>query len=147
MSPDPKNATLRRLAETIHSHEDWWLFPAQDSIQGFMGTDPVFFVGDQPSKSEWPPEHPNRKAFYGVLQKIGLPNAHLTASELFERTMAGSTCKPTKMDRAFYCRMTQGTPLSESATANYHATSRPNARSIVGAPTQNQMADLSQTTQ
>ncbi len=75
---DPKKDALRQLSERIHAHEDWWLFPEQDAIQGFMGTDPIFIVGDQPSKSEWPPGHPNRRAFYGHLQKIGVPNAHLT---------------------------------------------------------------------
>ena len=78
MSANAKKDALRVLAERIHSQKDWWLFPDQGSIQGFMGTDPVFIVGDQPSKSEWPPEHPNRRAFYGLLQKIGAPNVHLT---------------------------------------------------------------------
>jgi hypothetical protein len=73
-----KKAALRELAEKIRSHHDWWLFPAQDPIQGFMGTNPIFIVGDQPSNSDWPPDHPNRKAFYGHLQKVGVPNAHLT---------------------------------------------------------------------
>jgi len=73
-----KKDALLELAESIRSHEDWWLFPSQDSIQGFMGTDPIFIVGDQPSKSEWPPSHPNRRAFYGHLKKVGVPNAHLT---------------------------------------------------------------------
>jgi hypothetical protein len=77
-STSQKQAALAELAKSIRSHEDWWLFPAQDPVQRFMGTDPVFFVGDQPSRSEWPPDHPNRQAFYGHLQKVGLPNAHLT---------------------------------------------------------------------
>src|SRR6266478_9624443 len=75
---DPKKDGLIKLAEIIRSHPDWWLFPTHEAIQGFMGTDPLFIVGDQPSKSEWPPEHPNRRAFYGHLQKVGVPNAHLT---------------------------------------------------------------------
>jgi hypothetical protein len=43
-----------------------------------MGRGPIFIVGDQPSKDKWPPEHPNRRAFYDTLQKVGLQNAHLT---------------------------------------------------------------------
>jgi hypothetical protein len=78
MSTNARKDALLELAGRIRLHDGWWLFPAQDSIQGFMGTDPIFIVGDQPSKSEWPPEHPNRKAFYGHLQKVGVPNAHLT---------------------------------------------------------------------
>ena len=73
-----KLRALRALADEIQSHKDGWIFPPEDSIQGFMGMDPVFIVGDQPSKSEWTPQHPNRKVFYGLLQKIGVPNAHLT---------------------------------------------------------------------
>jgi hypothetical protein len=73
-----KKDALRELARTICTHEDWWLFPPQGPIQGFMGTDPIFIVGDQPSRSEWPPSHPNRRAFYGHLQLVGVPNAHLT---------------------------------------------------------------------
>lgn len=82
-STSEKHAALHELAESIRSHHDWWLFPTQDPIQGFMGTGSIFIVGDQPSKSEWPPEHPNRRAFYGHLEKIGLPNAHLT--DLYKR--------------------------------------------------------------
>ncbi len=70
--------TLLELAQWIGSHKDWWLFPPQDSIQGFMGRGPIFIVGDQPSKSEWSPEHPNRRVFYNTLLKLGLQNAHLT---------------------------------------------------------------------
>jgi len=77
-STNEKKDALFELAENIRSHEDWWLFPAQDSIQGFMGTDPIFIVGDQPSNSEWLPSHPNRIAFYEHLQRVGVPNAHLT---------------------------------------------------------------------
>jgi hypothetical protein len=78
MNNDPKKDALLELAQKIRSHGDWWIFPAQDSIQGFMGTDSIFIVGDQPSTDEWPPEHPNRKVFYETLHKVGLQNAHLT---------------------------------------------------------------------
>jgi hypothetical protein len=78
VNKDPKKNALLELAERIRSHSDWWLFPTENSIQGFMGTDPIFIVGDQPSTDEWPVEHPNRRAFYDTLQKVGLQNAHLT---------------------------------------------------------------------
>lgn len=83
MSPMDKRQALRPLAEEIQSHKDWWLFPTQQPIQGFMGTGPVFIVGDQPSMSDWPCEHPNRQLFYGALAKVGLENAHLT--DLYKR--------------------------------------------------------------
>lgn len=73
-----KKAALTELAAKICTHKDWWLFPAQEPVKGFMGTAPLFIVGDQPSMSEWLPSHPNRLAFYGHLQKVGASNAHLT---------------------------------------------------------------------
>jgi hypothetical protein len=69
---------LVELATTIDSHPDWWRFPEEPPIRGFLGKDPLFFVGDQPSTSSWDPSHPNRRAFYGLLQQVGAPNAHLT---------------------------------------------------------------------
>ncbi len=78
MTTNAKKDALLELSEEIRSSKDWWLFPTQHPIQGFMGTDSIFIVGDQPSTDEWPPEHPNRKVFYETLQKIGLQNAHLT---------------------------------------------------------------------
>jgi len=75
---DQRFALLRELANEIASHKDWWLFPPQEPIQGFMGTDQIFIVGDQPSTAEWGPADPRRKIFYGTLQSVGLHNAHLT---------------------------------------------------------------------
>ncbi len=69
---------LLGLANRISSHKDWWLFPPENSIQGFMGRGPIFIVGDQPSRSEWSLGHPNRRVFYDTLLKLGLQNAHLT---------------------------------------------------------------------
>ncbi|HWN96748.1 MAG TPA: hypothetical protein VNT99_17095, partial [Methylomirabilota bacterium] len=78
MNTSAKREALLVFAEEIQSHKDWWLFPAEGLVQGFMGTGPIFIVGDQPSKSEWPSEHPNRRAFYGLIGKLGVSNAHLT---------------------------------------------------------------------
>jgi hypothetical protein len=71
-------AALLELGKSISSQNDWWVFPSEGAVQGFMGTDPIFIVGDQPSTDEWPVEHPNRRAFYDTLFKVGLSNAHLT---------------------------------------------------------------------
>jgi hypothetical protein len=75
---DSKKEQLRQLAGKIDTNADWWRFPTQDPIQGFLGTDPIFIVGDQPSTSEWGISHPNRMVFYGHLQKVVAANAHLT---------------------------------------------------------------------
>jgi hypothetical protein len=77
-SGDLRADLLGELAVEIGSHEDWWLFPTQGPIQGFMGTDPLFIVGDQPATAEWGPGHPSRTIFYQTLQSVGLYNAHLT---------------------------------------------------------------------
>lgn len=86
-----KKDALLELAEKIQSHENWWLFPNQGPIQGFLGTDSIFIVGDQPSTSEWGPEHPNRKVFYDTLQRVGLSNAHLT--DLYKKRGLSSELK------------------------------------------------------
>jgi hypothetical protein len=69
---------LNRLATIIDSLPDWWRFPEDGSVRGFLGTDQLFIVGDQPSTSPWPPSNRNRRAFYELLSRIGASNAHLT---------------------------------------------------------------------
>jgi hypothetical protein len=75
---DSKREQLIELAEVIESHSDWWRFPDEEVVQGFLGTDPIFIVGIRPSKSEWGPNHPHRRFFYDLLAGIGAANAHLT---------------------------------------------------------------------
>jgi hypothetical protein len=69
---------LNRLATIIDSHPDWWRFPEDAPVRGFLGTDQLFIVGDQPSTSPWPPSNRNRRIFYELLTRIGASNAHLT---------------------------------------------------------------------
>jgi hypothetical protein len=69
---------LAQLAAVIDSHSDSWRFPPEGAVQGFMGTGPLFIVGDQPSTSPWEISHPNRRAFYDLLPRVGAANAHLT---------------------------------------------------------------------
>jgi hypothetical protein len=69
---------LKKLREKIRSHEDWWTFDPEGSVEGFTGPGPVFVVGDQPSTSEWEPGHPNRRLFYGTLEALNIGGAHLT---------------------------------------------------------------------
>ncbi len=73
-----RSKRLTELAAIIDSHADWWRFPAEKSVRAFLGTGPLFIVGDQPSTSAWDSWHPNRRAFYNLLAKIGAANAHLT---------------------------------------------------------------------
>ena len=74
---------LAELTATIDSHVDWWRFPQEPPVQGFLGSDPVFLVGDQPSTSSWEYSNPNRRAFYDLLKRLGAANAHLT--DLYKR--------------------------------------------------------------
>jgi hypothetical protein len=69
---------LTKLAKHIDTQTDWWRFPTEGQVQGFMGTDTLFFVGDQPSTSEWGPTSPSRRAFYDCLPLVGAADAHLT---------------------------------------------------------------------
>jgi Uracil DNA glycosylase superfamily len=73
-----KELALLELAKKIRSRKNWWLFPSEGSVKGFLGTAPIFIVGDQPSTDEWSQEHPHRKLFYETLRNLGLANAHLT---------------------------------------------------------------------
>lgn len=74
---------LQELATIIDSKRDWWRFPEEGPVLGFMGDGPIFIVGDQPSTSPWPPSHPNRRAFYDLLPRVGVARAHLT--DLYKR--------------------------------------------------------------
>jgi hypothetical protein len=74
---------LREIATVIDSHPDWWRFPTEGPVQGFLGTDPLFIVGDQPSTSAWEATHPKRRAFYDPLPQLGAANAHIT--DLYKR--------------------------------------------------------------
>jgi hypothetical protein len=74
---------LLGLASIIDSHPDWWRFPTEGLVQGFLGDDPLFIVGDQPSTSSWNESHPNRRAFYDTLPRVGAARAHLT--DLYKR--------------------------------------------------------------
>jgi hypothetical protein len=44
-------AHLAELARIIDNHSDWWRFPEEGPIRGFLGNGPLFIVGDQPSTS------------------------------------------------------------------------------------------------
>jgi hypothetical protein len=69
---------LTSLAHQIDEHGDWWRFPTESIVQGFMGSDQLFIVGDQPSTSPWEYHNPNRRAFYDALASVGAQNAHVT---------------------------------------------------------------------
>src|SRR5581483_11225211 len=86
---DSRLKRLSELASMIDSHTDWWRFPEEPPIRGFLGSDPLFFVGDQPSTSSWEFSNPNRRAFYGLLGRLGASNAHIT--DLYKkRGLSGS---------------------------------------------------------
>jgi hypothetical protein len=74
---------LREMATLIDSHSDWWRFPEEEVVKGFIGRDRLFIVGDQPSTSAWEFWHPNRRAFYDLLPCVGAADAHIT--DLYKR--------------------------------------------------------------
>src|SRR5882672_9334278 len=75
---DDKLTRLREIAKEVDSQPNWWRFPTEAQIQGFLGTAPLFIVGDQPSTSDWAYSNPNRRALYDSLMGLGVPNAHIT---------------------------------------------------------------------
>ena len=74
---------LNKMAADIDQRGDWWRFPAEGDIKGFMGASALFFVGDQLSTSPWGPNNKSRRAFYDALLRVGAADAHLT--DLFKR--------------------------------------------------------------
>jgi hypothetical protein len=83
VSNSSKRSQLLEMALVIDSHADWWRFPTEKVVEGFLGTDPIFIVGDQPSTSKWDINNRNRRGFYDTLIKIGVANAHIT--DLYKR--------------------------------------------------------------
>jgi hypothetical protein len=74
-----KITALRTLERRIRANPGWWTFEREYPIRGFSGPGPYMIVGDQPSESPWPPCHPNRLLFYGILKAWPLGySAHLT---------------------------------------------------------------------
>lgn len=75
-----KESQLAVLADHIRSQKEWWFFPSEhrSGVRGFMGTGPVFLVGDQPSTSGWPESHPHRRLLYDTVAALGLADVHIT---------------------------------------------------------------------
>jgi hypothetical protein len=73
-----RKESLRDLAVKIGLRRNWWLYPSEQHVEGFLGVGPLFIVGDQPSTSAWEYEHPHRRAFYDMLAAEGAGTSHLT---------------------------------------------------------------------
>ena len=73
-----KYGTRESLLEISRLHADWWFFPEEPSVHGFLGTGKIFIVGDQPSTDLWPETHPHRRAFYNLLKEESAGDCHLT---------------------------------------------------------------------
>ena len=70
---------LRREIETDPSlDDDLFFFPTHEGVQGYLGTDPVWFVGQKPSKGG--PDFPDRAVtlLYETLADYGFENVHIT---------------------------------------------------------------------
>jgi hypothetical protein len=66
------------LLQIMDLNPDWWFFPKESSVQGFLGIGKIFIVGDQPSTDLWPIDHPHRRAFYDLLASENAGDCHLT---------------------------------------------------------------------
>lgn len=70
---------LKREMETDPTlGDDLFFFPTHEGVQGYWGTDPVWFVGQKPSKGG--PEFPDRAVtlLYETLAEYEFQNAHIT---------------------------------------------------------------------
>ena len=77
MSETTKIQQLELLRDEIEdSMTNAWLFPTRELVQGFFGAGPVMFVGERPSTGNFN-DKPAR-FLYSLLEKHGVPNAHLT---------------------------------------------------------------------
>ena len=86
-----KSKALFNLAKEISADSDCWLLPTEEKVRGFLGTDSIVIVGDQPSNSPWDKFHPHRRIYYDTLKKVGASNSHLT--DLYKRRGEPSSLK------------------------------------------------------
>jgi hypothetical protein len=75
---DGRKKKLHDLAVKISLRRNWWHYPSEPQVEGFLGVGPIFIVGDQPSTAAWEYEHPHRRAFYDLLAAEGAGESHLT---------------------------------------------------------------------
>src|SRR5689334_1405513 len=83
MADNSKASRLHEMAMEIDGRADWWRYPTEDLVKGFLGEGPVFIVSDQPSIDPWEPSHPHRRAYYDVLASLKAGGFHLT--DLYKR--------------------------------------------------------------
>jgi uracil-DNA glycosylase len=98
-SKDSKQKALLGLAHEIDANQNWWRFPEEAPIRGFLGTSSIIIVGDQPSTSSWQESHPNRRAFYDTLKKVELSDAHLT--DLYKKRGRAGTLRKSPLPSDF----------------------------------------------
>src|SRR5207248_2551763 len=73
------------------SRTGWWRFPEEAVVQGFMGMSWGIHRWRQPSTSPWEFSHPNRRALYDLLPRVGAADAHLT--DLYKRRGRAGTLR------------------------------------------------------
>ena len=72
-----KQAALEALRrEIVDRIPDAWLFPTRGPVFGFLGASPVMLVAERPSTGQF--ESRADKLLYSLLEKLGVPDAHLT---------------------------------------------------------------------
>ena len=80
----------------VRRWHDVWFFPPREGINGWRGTDPVMFIGPNPSRGHFP-SHADL-FFYGQLKQNGFSNAHLT--DLFKICATSEEMRRHLADRA-----------------------------------------------
>jgi len=73
-----KEQKLKALERKIKkaTREETWFYPEHNRVKGWTGTQPIMFVGSNPSCNKFPTRYTD--FFYEQLEKNGFRNAHLT---------------------------------------------------------------------
>jgi len=72
------NQLRQRIIEELYAKQwrEVWFFPEKDGIKGWRGTDPIMFIGLNPSTGRFPSKADHM--FYQCLARNGFCNSHIT---------------------------------------------------------------------
>lgn len=74
MEEQKLKALERKIKRT--TREETWFYPEYNKVKGWLGIQPIMFVGPNPSCNTFPTRYTD--FFYEQLEKNGFGNAHLT---------------------------------------------------------------------
>ena len=69
---------LKARMEANFGNKRLWFFSSESGVDGYLGVDPVMFVGIRPSTGKGGFAQPTFNAFYDLLKRHGFAHAHVT---------------------------------------------------------------------